>query len=384
MKNLINCLFNLLLIFGLVAVERTDCLAADPAVTPSDRMIKDQIVISIRPSLQTDSRVIRLVDVANITGGDAALRERLKQLDIEDSLAPGESVTIQPSQIEFRLRIAGIDLDRVAIRGAAIRVTAREAGPVRQMNPDKLAALMTAPSAGGTKSQRSVDFSSISFDEGPLEREIIQAARECVLSKLPWPAENVECRLLQQLSPELRQVNSASEFEISAELRSPGPPVGRVQVRVIAEAPRVLPIEVFVQLEIRHVDQVVLAARTIERGHVITASDLYVDRQDVTELQEYCSKIEDLVGMSARRTVRALLPLRISDVETKVRNDTQVVIKRKEQVKMTARLGNLTVTAMGEALQEGRVGETIRLRNLESNANLQGRVTGPGEAEITF
>jgi len=59
-------------------------------------------------------------------------------------------------------------------------------------------------------------------------------------------------------------------------------------------------------------------------------------------------------------------------------------VKRREQVKMVARVGGVSIEAMGEALQDGRLGDTIRLRNIESNANIQGRVTRLGEVEISF
>jgi flagella basal body P-ring formation protein FlgA len=35
-------------------------------------------------------------------------------------------------------------------------------------------------------------------------------------------------------------------------------------------------------------------------------------------------------------------------------------------------------------MQDGRVGESIKLRNVESNANIQGRVVAQGEVEIGF
>jgi flagella basal body P-ring formation protein FlgA len=376
---------------GFVLVAQTSCLAAEPAAPSTEKTIKDQVLISIRPDLKTDSRVIRLVDVASITGGDPALRDRLKQLDIEDSLTPGESVSIQASQIEFRVRIAGIDMDRISIRGSAIKVTAREAGSGRDTIADKGTGAVTDKGVGATFNPsnntvkaKAADFSSISEDEGPLEREIIQAAKSCLLSKLPWPAENVECRLLQSLPPELRQVNSAAGYEFSAEVRSPGPPVGRVQVRVIAEATKMPTIDLNLVLEVRHFEDVVLAAKTIDRGHQIVAGDLYTDRQDVTELVDYCSNSDDLIGTTARRSIRALTAVRSNDVEAKNRAENQVVIKRRDQVKMIARLGTLSVTAMGEALQDGRKGETIRLRNLESNTNIQGRVIASGEVEIAY
>src|SRR5262249_32228287 len=142
--------------------------------------------------------------------------------------------------------------------------------------------------------------------------------------------------------------------------------------------------DVPVILDVRHFDQVVLTTRSIDRGHILTSSDLYVDRRDVTELTEYCSSTKELIGSASKRAFRALLPVRITDVETAVRSDNAFVIKRRDQTRMVARVGSLNVSATGEALQDGRMGETIRLRNIDSNTIVQGKITGPGEVEISF
>ena len=108
---------------GIATAILQRCAAAEPATISGDRSSKDPVVIVLRSSVQTDLRVIRLVDVANITGGDSATRERIKQLDLEDGVSAGESLTILPPQIEFRMRIAGIDVERVSIKGSGVRVT---------------------------------------------------------------------------------------------------------------------------------------------------------------------------------------------------------------------------------------------------------------------
>lgn len=368
----------LLFVTGIAAAVLPRCAADELASASTDRSRSDPVIVSIRPNVKTDSRVIRLVDVATITGGEAAFRERIKQLDLEDGVSAGESLTILPPQIEFRMRIAGIDVERVSIKGSGVRVTSNSGSAVRG------AQNVTGTSALGGKLRRAIDFSSISVDDGPLEREIVQSAKDCILGKLPWAAEDVDIRLAQPVPAEIRQISSAAGYECAAEMRTSGPAVGRVQVRVIASAPHKPMYDVAVLLDVRHFDRVVMTTKAIDRGHVLTATDLYADRCDVTELSDYCSRPSELIGATARRSVRALLPLRMCDVEGAVHSEGGILIKRRDHVKMVARVGSLSVAATGEALQEGRLGETIRLRNTESNATVQGRVVSPGEVEISF
>lgn len=350
----------------LCLVEGSRCAGAEPSSA-------GQIVIALRSRVQVEARVIRLTDVAQVTGGDAELRERVKALDLEDALKPGESLSITPTQVEFRLRLAGINVEGVSIRGTSIRVTARGTNSARGTATLASAVRTTANSARAA-----------SRDVSSLEGAILKAAEECVVAKLPWKADAVEIRLAQPLVRDVSPIENASGYECHAELRTAGPAVGRVQVRVVAEAPNKPSFDVQVFLDVRHFDNVVLTTTTLERGRTISTADVYVDRQDVTELTDYCSHVDQLIGATTKRSVRSLLPLRKGDVEPIERSANSILIKRRDRVKMIAKAGAVHVTVTGEALQEGRAGETIRLRNVDSNATVQGRVTGANEVEISF
>lgn len=65
-------------------------------------------------------------------------------------------------------------------------------------------------------------------------------------------------------------------------------------------------------------------------------------------------------------------------------DENPVLVKLRDRVKMTARVGNSQFTATGEALQEGRMGESIRIRNINSNITVQGRILAPGLVEVDY
>ncbi len=381
MWNVHHIAVGLPLLTGLFVAGQEPCVAREPAPTPMKQVRQEAVVIALRPNIQVAGRVIRLGDVALISGGDATFREQLKQLDLEDMLPTGDSVTILPQQIEFRLRVAGIDVRRVSLRGTGSRVTA---GSIAEPREVELTKGTTALIPSDNRSRASRDLSGVSIGEGPLEHQMIQAAKACLLSKLPWDEENVDIRLAQPVSADIRQASSAENYKCSAELRTVGPPVGRVQVRVVAEAPQKPPFDISIAFDVRHFETVVLTTKSLERGHTITAADVYVDRQDVTDLADYYSTPKELIGMTTKRAVRSLIPLHLSDIEAISRTEKSLLIRRREQVKMVARVGGLNITATGEALQDGHLGEVIQLRNLDSKANVQGRVISAGEVEISF
>jgi hypothetical protein len=60
----------------------------------------------------------------------------------------------------------------------------------------------------------------------------------------------------------------------------------------------------------------------------------------------------------------------------------EVVVKLKSRVIITARIGELRVTAAGIATESGKLGQSIKVENLDSKKVVTGVVTGPGAVEI--
>ena len=365
-----------LLIASTLCVAGRDgvVVAGPPVSVVAAAKASSPLVLALRSRVQVAGREILVADVAAVSGGTAEQRQRVEELDLNDALATGESIEIAPPQIEFRLRLAGIDPDDVSIRGSAVRITSgRTVSSGGRVTAVREASVQTL-----SQPVRSNDTVST------LEQLVYQAAEDCVRDKLPWSADDVTVRLAVPLPREMTQSVAASDYVCRASLRTNGPAVGRIQVQVVAEAPRKRSIDVTVHLDVRHFDGVVLAAKALERGHTIQASDVYVDRQDVTTLSDYCSNADLLVGATVKRSVRPLLPVKMSDAESSRSTANAVLVKRRDRVRMVAKIGSHSISTTGEAQQEGRLGDTIRLQNIESKSFVQGRVTAANEVEITY
>lgn len=365
----------LLIASALCVAGREGVVVASPPVpVVATAKASSPLVLALRSRVQVAGREVLVADVAAVSGGTAEQRQRVEELDLNDALATGESIEIAPPQIEFRLRLAGIDPDDVSIRGSAIRVTAGRA----VSSPGRITAVRGMSVQTRSQPVRSNDVAST------LEQLVVQAAEDCVRGKLPWSADDVVVRLAVPLPLEMTQATTASAYVCRASLRTNGPAVGRIQVQVVAEAPGARSFDVAVHLDVRHFDGVVLAAKALERGHTIQASDVYVDRQDVTTLSDYCSNADLLVGSTVKRSVRPLMPVKLSDAESSRSAANAVLVKRRDRVRMVAKIGSHSISTTGEAQQEGRLGDTIRLQNIESKSFVQGRVTAANEVEITY
>jgi flagella basal body P-ring formation protein FlgA len=120
-------------------------------------------------------------------------------------------------------------------------------------------------------------------------------------------------------------------------------------------------------------------ARPAAPGTALQASDLRVEERDLVSLGGgYFPDPAALVGRTLKRSIAPGQPLSPSALTSAVR------VKRGERVVLLARVLGLDVRMQGEALRDGAVGETIGVRNLNSQRVVEGRVTSEGAVEVAM
>ena len=119
--------------------------------------------------------------------------------------------------------------------------------------------------------------------------------------------------------------------------------------------------------------RIVVPARDIMRGEVIGESDLTFAQVSATALPSTTvTKFEALTGMQTRRLLRAGESLRPDDVRH------PVVVTKGQTVTMNFSAPGVDLTAMGRAMSEGGVGDTVTVQNPASFRMVTAVVTGPG------
>jgi flagella basal body P-ring formation protein FlgA len=128
--------------------------------------------------------------------------------------------------------------------------------------------------------------------------------------------------------------------------------------------------------EISH-KQVVVGKLLLRRGTLLTADMLSEIEYSAQGLDpQAVSSIRDLENAEIIRDMPAGTPLRSHDVRR------AVLVKQGQSVLLTVTQGNgFSITARVDALQDGKMGEQIRLKNPESGRILSGVVTGPSAAK---
>lgn len=117
--------------------------------------------------------------------------------------------------------------------------------------------------------------------------------------------------------------------------------------------------------------------RSIVPGETVTASDVSWMKVPVTKINgRAVLSSKQLVGMTVRRPVRPERPIMSNDVMT------PVAVDKGAAVTMTVRSGSMILTAAGRALEDGSIGETIRVINNKSRLTVDARVVSKGQVEI--
>jgi flagella basal body P-ring formation protein FlgA len=180
---------------------------------------------------------------------------------------------------------------------------------------------------------------------------------------------------INRLDPRLRL--PVCDQELSVSLQSPAQPIGRVTLSVRCEGSR--PWSVFVPGEVRLYRDVLIVSRPLGRGGVLQAADIALLERDVGLLNRgYLTDPIQAIGKQLTR------PLRPDQVLTPAHLELAEVIRRGNQVVISARSGTIRVRMPGEALRDGAVGEQIQVRNQSSQRVIRARVTGPGQVEVAM
>lgn len=121
--------------------------------------------------------------------------------------------------------------------------------------------------------------------------------------------------------------------------------------------------------------QVLVMADEVPTGQPIAAEHLRLERRDVSATPDALSDTDAAVGRTGRSALHTgqMLARRLLLAP--------VLVQRGQGVGIQAAHGGLVVTAPGEALETGREGDTIRVRNTRSGKVIRARVIEAGVVE---
>ncbi len=137
------------------------------------------------------------------------------------------------------------------------------------------------------------------------------------------------------------------------------------------------PWTVYVPVYLVVTDSVLVAARTLPKGHLLTEDDLVMEERDVTRLMTgYVSSMDELVGQRLKSQLLAgkILTPRLLQAD--------IAIRRGQSVTLIIRNPDISIQMAGKALMDGAIGQRVRVENTNSGRIVEGIVRSREHVEV--
>jgi flagella basal body P-ring formation protein FlgA len=302
------------------------------------------IVIVLRDAATVSGSQVRIGDIADLQECEQEERERIARLDLAELPLSSQPIHVTQQQIGFRLQLAGLDAGSYRLQGSSC---------VRVSRPKS---------------------------EG-LEAKIAAVARQSLEQKLSGQTEDYRIEQAQAVVLPPLSADS-SDIHLEAEVRSQIIPPCRVAVDVGIYVRGARRNSVLVYLDVKKLQPVPVAIRHIESGETFSADNVRLERIAVANPQNIAVSSAGLMGRRARRPMSAGHPIEPEDLEP----DTQVaaVVRANDLVHLIATVGPMQVKTRGQAMQDGRIGQLIQVRNMDSKNVVTGRVVDRSTVEVEY
>ncbi len=302
------------------------------------------IVLALRETAIAPDTRVQIGDIADLRGCEEPERQRIARLDLADLPLSSQPILVTRQQIGFRLQLAGLAAESYRLEGPSCVRVSRPAG------------------------------------QG-LDAKIVAIARQTLEQQISGQGEDYRIELAQAVLVPPLSANSG-DIHLEAEVRSQIVPPCRVAVEVGIYVRGARCNGVMVYLDVKKLQSVPVAIRRIESGETLSTDNVRVERIVTVNPQRATLTATELMGRRARRPISAKHPIEPDDVET----DTQTVaaIRTNDLVHLIATVGPMQVKTRGEALQDGRIGQRIQVRNLDSKNIVTGKVVDGSTVEVEY
>lgn len=186
-----------------------------------------------------------------------------------------------------------------------------------------------------------------------------------VLQHGPWQAGEVKVQV--HSVPSLRLPEGEVQLQVVRPRRGVTPGPRRFLLAVVGGGREIT--KVWVQADIRIFAQVVVTSRPLAPYEVITADAVRLERREVGALATRAfTKIADVVDRQAARA------LAVNEILTPALVEQPRVLRRGSAVTLLYETAALRVETAGQALEGGKVGDRVRVKNASSGKVVEGQI----------
>ena len=298
-----------------------------------------QTTISIADTVEVDNTEILLGQLAEVKSTNTDLVQALEQVRIGRAPAAGRSRSISRDYILLRMRQSGFDPSRMKIT-----------------IPNKV-----------NLTRRAITISAADLEmmvrEYVAANPLYQGAEMTIKSvRIPGDVMLPKGDIRHEIQY-LVQSRASGTLPLNIYFSVDDKPVRRVMATV----------------EITLMKNVPVTKRPIARYQMIRAEDLMLQPMDVTDLPaNTVFTFEEISGQRAKRSIGPRKTLRKDQLEY------PPAVKKGDRVRIVAESGGLRITTLGEVKNHGKIGDRVKVVNLESKKLLFARVVDAHTVQVEF
>ncbi|WP_038050818.1 flagellar basal body P-ring formation chaperone FlgA [Thioalkalivibrio sp. ALJ1] len=205
--------------------------------------------------------------------------------------------------------------------------------------------------------------------------EIRQAAEQFLLQELNASAAN-------DINIEIGQLDNRLRLAYCHDgLNARFPPGGRSDGNTAVHLQCAGPVtwQLYVPATVERYAEVLVASRNLPRQHTLTNGDLRYQRIETSRhAGSYHEDKSDLVGQQTRRSIR---PGQIIGTQHVTQRE---IVSRGQRVTILAENGSIAIRMQGEALENGTLGDRIRVKNASSGRIVEGEIMPSGHVRVAL
>ena len=304
--------------------------------------------MQLRSQCETTKPLVSLGDIAEIAAVDSKEAQTLAAIELFPVPPAGQQRYVRLREIQDLLAQRGVKLAEHRFSGSS-------------------QVMITRASAGGPRHERPLSSAVVK----KAHRQVCDAIVEYLGKQAPGRQWSVEVALepdqARRVSGSVRGIavrggrapwTGSQQFEITAQTEG-----GPARIPVVADVS--LP------------PAVVVAARSLPRGALVSAADVRLERVPVrSEGEDQFHSVEDILGQEVTRMISAGATITRRAVRP------PLLVRRGDVVTLQARSAGICVRTTARARQDGSLGDLIAVESMLDRKTFHVRVSGMREAEI--
>lgn len=318
------------------------CAIASVVMMVCDAQASPILRVEMKPLVQTSHLYVSLSDVANLSSPDLNTLKRVMSVSLGRAPRAGETVALESASVERWMRgLTGLGTQEVQWSGAQVTQVSTA---VFDVSGDEVVTVAQ------TALRQHLESKLLQNDRH--SRVELQAIALPSSFVIPASATSLVARPIADKNLSKRVLVWVDVFADGRVLRSV--PV-RFEVSVYAPAP--------------------VATSPLLIGSSVQATDVQTREVDITQVQ-------GIVATTPASNQRLVRPVQSGEVITQAHLKTLPTVVRGELAQLTSQSGLVTLESQVEVLQDGQIGQLVRVKATSGTGAISARVTGPGRLEI--